>query len=318
MPVREPVDLNALLADADHVAPLPRMPPAPLGVRVKTSLWLRRLLPTRLVVGRAERHARRLWMRSASDREYALAMMETILARTPRAGELAEMAEEHLVEHVVEKAYFWQPWPKPRIDAGSLGRLRAAYDGERSVIFSSCHMGPYHCTSLVALKMGYKPYVVAGNWYFEPPTHDYWGRRLVRWRKAAKVNLVNSRGSYPVLRALLERGESVLIYYDMPGRRESRFLGKPAMLADGISRLAVETGSIVLPVRMLREGHGKRMEVGEPLDGRDHGDVGELHGALGAVFERWILEFPAGMDDPRTYGWKDGARPEEWAAPAAD
>jgi lauroyl/myristoyl acyltransferase len=318
MPAGEQIDLDALLAEADRVAPLPRMPPAPLRVRIKTSLWLRRLIPTRLVVRRAEARARRLWAASPTEREEATEAMEKILARTPRAGELAELAEQHLLEQVVETAYFWQPWPKPRIDAVSLARLRAAYESDRGALFSACHMGPYHCTSHVALNLGYKPYVVAGSWYFEPLTHDYWGRRLARWRRAASLNLVDARGSYPVLRALLERGESVLLYYDMPGRRESRFLGKPAMLADGIARLAVETESIVLPVRMLREGHRKRMQVGEPLDGRDYRDVGELHEALGAVFERWILEFPAGMDDPGTFGWKAGARPEEWAAPAGD
>lgn len=315
MHVHERPDIAELLADAERIAPYPRMPPAPLGVRLKTSLWLRRLMPTSVVVRRAERRGRLLWDESDWDREDSLQAMEAIVGASARAGELTELAKAHLIEREVEKALFWQPWRTPRIDPQSLERLRSALDGDRPVLMSACHQGPYHRTSLLALRMGYKPYVVAGAWYFQEPSHDYWGRRLARWRKAARVNLVKSRGSFPVLKALLEKGESVLLYYDMPGRRESRFLGKPATLADGIARLATDTGAIVLPVRMLREGHHTRLEVGEPIDGRLVSDVGELHRRLGSVLERWIMEFPPRMDDPRKFGWKDGARAAEWVHP---
>jgi lauroyl/myristoyl acyltransferase len=243
--------------------------------------------------------------------------MEAVVGASSRAGDLTELAKAHLIERGVDRALFWQPWRVPDIDAESLKRLRGALDGPQPVLLSACHQGPYHRTSLLPLRIGYKPYVVAGGWYFEEPSHDYWGRRLARWRKAARVNLVDSRGSFPVLKALLERGEAVLLYYDMPGRRESKFLGKPAMLADGISRLAVDTGALVVPLRMLRQGHRTRLDIAEPLDARAIADVATLHRELGAIFERWILEFPPRMDDPRSFGWEDGARAAEWVAPGS-
>jgi lauroyl/myristoyl acyltransferase len=315
MHVHERSDIAERLAEVDRIAPYPRMPPASLSVRLKTTPWIRGLLPTSFVVRRAERRGRLLWDSSDWDREDSLGAMEALVGASPRAGELTELAKQHLVEREVDRALFWQPWGVPEIDPESLERLRGALDGPRPVLLAASHQGPYHRTSRRVLRMGYKPYVVAGEWYFDEPSHDYWGRRLARWRKSARVNLVRSKGSFPVLKALLERGEAVLLYYDMPGRRESTFLGKPATLADGISRLAVDTGALVLPVRMMREGHLTRLDIAEPLDGRAIADVDTLHRELGAIFERWILEFPPRMDDPRKFGWGDGARAAEWIAP---
>jgi lauroyl/myristoyl acyltransferase len=315
MSAAENHDLAERLARAESLKDRPRMPPVPLRVRLKTSPPLRRLLPTSLVVRRAEQNAARVWRTSAWDREDSLETMAAILGDRASAEDMERLAKAHLVEREVIKALFWQPWPVPRIVPEQRARLRAALDGPRPVILSVCHQGPYFCTALVAISMGYAPYVVAGEWYFAEPSHDYWGRRLARWRRAARVHLVSARGSYPVLRALLARGECVMLYYDMPGPRASRFLGKPAELADGTARLARETNAIVLPMRMVRHGHRAHLEVGEVFDAAGFEHVEQLHRALGEFHERWIREFPPRMDDPRKYGWGSGATPSEWKAP---
>jgi len=59
--------------------PPPRMPPATLRIRVKTSPWLRRVLPTRLVVARAVHRGQRIWEDSQLAREEALAMMKSAI-----------------------------------------------------------------------------------------------------------------------------------------------------------------------------------------------------------------------------------------------
>ena len=126
-----------------------------------------------------------------------------------------------------------------------------------------------------------------------------------------------ARGSFQIVRALLGRGEAVLIFFDMPGGRETNFLGKPVELADGSAELAVRTGSLVLPLRARRAGHEVWIDVGEAIDARRSAGVDELHEALAQVHERWILENPAAMDDPRRFGWEDGAGPQRWTAPGA-
>ena len=107
----------------------------------------------------------------------------------------------------------------------------------------------------------------------------------------------------------------MLVYFDMPGRRETRFLGKPATLADGSARLSVEADVPILPVRARRVGHRAWLDVAAPLDPRDFADVGDLHDAMAAVHESWILEFPAAMADPRGFGWADGATADAWTRP---
>ncbi len=264
---------------------------------------------------RAEENAARVWRTSTWDREDSLETMAVIVGESASAGEIAQLARAHLVEREAVKALFWQPWPVPRIAPEQRARLHAALAGPRPVILSVCHQGPYFCTALVALSMGFTPYVVAGEWYFAEPTPDYWGRRLARWRRAARVHLVSARGSFPVLRALLARGDCVMLYYDMPGPRASRFLGKPVELADGTARLARETDALVLPMRMVRRSHRAHLEVGEAIDAAAFEDVEQLHAAIGDFHERWIREFPPRMDDPRKFGWGNGASAEAWKAP---
>jgi lauroyl/myristoyl acyltransferase len=117
-----------------------------------------------------------------------------------------------------------------------------------------------------------------------------------------------------MIQALLERGESVFLSYDMPGPRNTYFLGKRATLAEGTAQLAVRADAIVLPVRTRRAGHRVWVDAAKPLDPRQL-TVDELHNALAALHERWILENPAAMEDPHKTGWEHGATAEAWVAP---
>ncbi len=308
-------DLVAALETVGRLSVPPRMPQASLEIRVKTSPWLRSMLPTRLLVSRAARRGQAIWERNASDREDALAAMETIVAGTPRADELRELARLHLIESMIDRALFWQqPW-SAKVDARSAARLREALSGNRGVLLSACHVGPYYRLQCAPPFKDRVTYLVPGPWFFEPPSPDYWGRRLARWRKGTKSLLVPSDGSFPVIQALLERGDPVFLFFDMPGPRQTRFLGKPAMLADGSAQLAVRADALVLPLRARHVGHHVWVDVGAPLDPHEFAGVDQLHDALAALHERWILENPAAMADPRSIGWEHGATAQAWIRP---
>ncbi len=107
----------------------------------------------------------------------------------------------------------------------------------------------------------------------------------------------------------------MLVFFDMPGPRETRFLGKPVMLADGSAQLAVRTDALVLPLRARRAGIHVWVDVGAPLDPRGFAGPEELHDALAAAHERWILKRPEAMEDPSSTGWEHGATPHAWTAP---
>jgi benzoate-CoA ligase len=308
-------DLAAALETIRRQSVPPRMPHASLAIRAKTSPWVRSLLPTRVLVNRAARRGRAIWDRSASEREDAIAGMATIIAGTSRAHELRELAQLHLIESLIDRVLFWQqPW-SAKVDPRSAARLQEALAGGRGVLLSCCHLGPYYRLQCAPPFKGRDAYLVPGPWFFEAPSRNYWGRRLARWRKGTKSRLVPADGSFSIIQALLERGDPVFLFFDMPGQRETRFLGKSAMLAAGSAQLAVRANALVLPVRARRVGNHVWIDVDAPLDPQEFAGVDELHDALAALHERWILESPAAMQDPRSTGWEHGATAQAWIRP---
>jgi len=306
-------DLATVLAMPNEPLPPPHMPPASLRIRVKTSPGLRRRLPTRLMVSRAVQRGQRTWERSPEVRQEAVAAMEAIVGATPRAHEITELARQSLIESEAAKALFWEPWATPHVDQQSAARLREVLSADRGVLFSACHLGPYTPSMSILKPLGHVPFVVAGPWFFEKPTPGLWGRRIAHWWKCSNARYICSRGSFPILKALLERGDLVYLFYDLPGPHQTRFLGKTAMLADGSARLATETDALVVPVRARRVRHRIWEDVGPALDPRQFAGVDQLHSALAEVHGRWILEHPEEMEDPRGFGWH--ATSAEWSRP---
>jgi lauroyl/myristoyl acyltransferase len=296
--------------------PAPPMPRASVGLMLKTSPALRRPLPTSWMVSRAERKARRLWAEHEPTRAHALRTMEAVVCGTEREGELEELARRYVIEAEAWEAIFWQPWEMPGVDQRSRELLERHCNGERGVLLSACHLGPIFCKSKVLISMGIPLVVVAGDWWFAPPRSGYWGRRLARWQRGLpRVALVRAKGTFDVLTSLLRQGAVVMVYYDLPGRHETRFLGKPVEIVDGTARLAVAADALVLPLRSRRQGARLMMEAHEPLDPRAVGGVDEVQDALARVHERLILEAPEEMNDPAEFGWSDQATATGWRRP---
>ncbi len=311
-------DLAARVAAAQE--PLPRCapPPAPLRVRIGTSQPLRRLLPTRIAVARARRRGARAWDRAPAERDRARAAMAAVLAGTPRAHEVEALARAHVIEGHVKETLYWQSWRVAPLDAASAGHLRAALASGRGVLVSTCHTGPYNLALGPVADAGATVYSASG-WGLDDVVPGYWGRRIAvrRNRAAARgERLVRAAGSYPLLAALLERGEVVSVFFSMPGSFETPFLGKPVMLASGSARLATQADALVLPLRARVDGHRVRVDAGGALDPRRHDDVEGLHMALAAHHERWLLQAPEAMEDPNRAGaWEGAAGPAGWPLP---
>jgi len=315
-PRRELSPRAHLLATVMRSMPPPRMPPASLALRLKTSPAIRLTVPTRLAVSRAEIKGAKIWQERGGEHDRALETITAIVSGTPRERELTELAREHVIERRALNALYWQPWSAPLLQASARARLRELLDSERGAILSACHVGPYNRSSLAIQRLGYAPFIVSGGWFFEPPPAGYWGRRLARsWRAARRSRLVRAERSFEQLCTLLRAGETTLIYFDLPGRRETPFLGKTATLADGTVRLACECDVPVVPIRARRERHRVWLDVGATLDPRELGDSEQLQQSLARLHEQWILETPAAMEDPREFGWGDGATARAWSRP---
>ena len=189
-------DLAAALETIRRRSVPPRMPRASLQICVKTSPWVRGVLPGRLLVKIAARRGQAIWKRSVSEREDELAAMETLIAGTPRAHELRKLARLHLIESRIDAALFWQLRWSAKVDARSAARLHAALSEDRGVLLSACHMGPYYRLQCVPPFNGRDTYMVVGAWFLKPPTPDSAGRRLAHWRKRTKSRLVPSEWSF--------------------------------------------------------------------------------------------------------------------------
>ena len=297
------------------------MPPADLRLRLATSTALRRLMPTRLVVRRSVAKGRSRW-EDPHERQHALDTMTAILGGTARAGEVEQLARRRLIEETVQEALFWQPWRTASIDEVSRENQLRALSANRRLLLSACHLGPYFLNMSTFAALGCSTIAISAPWFFRDPTPDYWGRRLARWRRglaARNQRLASTDGGFALARALLEHGEIVLNYFDMPGSKRTDFLGKPVMLTGGSSQLAFQTEALVLPLRARRDGDRVWTDVFDPLDPRDFATAEELHLALAAVHERSILELPETLEDPNRAGaWENTATEREWARPSPD
>jgi lauroyl/myristoyl acyltransferase len=245
--------------------------------------------------------------------------MEAIVAGTARADQAEQLARQCLVEQAVLEELFWMPWRMPSIDRASANHAQAAFSSGRGVLISSCHLGAIGLRLWPLSAPERRIYTTAAQWYFEEPNSDYLGRRLARWwRQIARRNelVIPASGSFALLAQLLERGDAVQVYFDMPGGTRTQFLGKPVMLSSGSARLALATDALILPVTIRREGVGCRTEVCAPLDPRSHPDLEELQHALAGVHESLILEQPQALEDPNRPGaWEGLASAAEWANP---
>jgi len=292
------------------------MPPADLKTRIKTSPWVRGLLPARMLVKRAERRGQAMWEADNGKREWALSEMKTILAGTPRVEELHELARRYLIEHQIASygVLFWQQRWSAKVDAQSQARLHAALSANRGVLLSACHIGPFYRLQYAPPLAARDTYFVAGSWFFEPAGPGAWGRQLARYRKGMKSCPLSADWSFPIIQGLLERGDPVIIHFDVSGTRETSFVGKPTMLTDGSAQLAFRTDALVLPLRARRVGHRVWADAGAPLDPREFADADTLHDALAAVHERWILEDPATVESAENWDLNP-ERPRDLAGP---
>ncbi len=233
---------RALLAELSAPSARTRMPPATTGTRLKTASVPHALIPAAFAVSRSERRGRAIAAQRGEEYERALEAMQVLLAGTPREAEIEQLAREHVIERHAHRALFWQrPW-RVRTDPRSASLIEQALAGGRGVVLSACHQGPYSRLDLAAPFRARTTYLVPGEWYFEEPSHDLWGRRLARWRNGMRSRPVRAHGSFRIVQALLEQGEPVFLFFDLPGPRQTRFLGKPAMMAQGTAQLAIAHG----------------------------------------------------------------------------
>lgn len=229
------------------------------------------------------------------------------------------LAREHLRHAAAREQLIRRPGMMLGAPIDGRTHLTAATSAGRGVLVSYCHFGPFPAMGVTARECVRDVHQVAGGWLVNPnPARR--SSRARRWRaifERAGVPLIAAHGCFETVAGLLRSGAVVVMAFDWPGSAEATFLGKPVSLASGTARLSESTGALVVPAVRHFEGLQLRTTFGPPLDPALHRGWRHIHDELAARHERWILECPAALEDPRRPGaWEEAARPERWDHPA--
>ncbi|MDJ0877012.1 MAG: lysophospholipid acyltransferase family protein [Halieaceae bacterium] len=170
---------------------------------------------------------------------------------------------------------------------------RAALDAGGAV-FVSAHVGPWQVTNLIVLDMGLEVSVI-----YAPESNAALREQMFKLRESFGVKLVpTDAGVRPLLKEL-HAGRSIGMAMDtrLDTGALVPFFGRDALSNTSAARLALKTGSAVLPIRGERLGKARyRVTLYAPIPVPDSGSTDEkaiaMTEAVHHHFETWISEQP--------------------------
>ena len=274
-----------------------------LPILVYGSAWFHRLLPDAVALRLAALRGWVEWFVVPRRRAEGLE-----LARAIRGEASARFARRRLIEDAVRAELQWRLGTYRRISVEGYERFQAARAGSGAgVILANLHVGPFLGLVHALAARGVKLYLPGGTWGV--PTVDglrgRWIATQNRWIEEAGCRWVPVGGSYPVLLALLERGETCMIAVDVPGELQVELAGRPARVRTGIARLALETTSPILPIVTLRRGWRFVGMIGEPIDPTGFDDPTTLTQHLVAVHTPVFVREPEQVHAHAIDVWDD-------------
>jgi|GEM_PF-251995 len=282
---------------------------------VVAASWLACRLPERPLLAMADL-AGQLWYRLAPDRRRRarrnLARVARWLAdndmgspaaraaaRDPRAlSNLVRNAFRHSVRYyvqlarapIVDRAYL-DRWL--RLD--DQGAVLAAIDAPGGKLFVGLHIGWFELPALISVSRTGRPAVVPSETVSDPELQAY----IVGTRRRLGLELVELGGAKRLLKAALERGETVGILGDRDitgGGIETEFFGAPAPLAAGPALLALETGVTPTVFGVWRDAedvyHADIRRVPLPAEGSRRERVTAYLEAEARAFEHFVAKAP--------------------------
>jgi lauroyl/myristoyl acyltransferase len=275
-----------------------------LPIRVYGSAWFHRLLPTAVALRLAALRGRLEWFMVPRRRAEALA-----LTRAIRGVESTGFARRRLIEDAMRAELQWRPSLYRRIPVEGLEHFQAARARSGgAVILANVHVGPFLGVLHALAARGTRFYLPGGEWGTTPVRHGLRGRWIAaqnRWIEEAGSRWVPLGDSYAVLRALLLRGEALLMAIDVPGSVEVDLAGRSARVRSGLAALALDTGAPILPIWTLRRGYGYVGTILESIDPADFTGKDELTRHLVSMVSPVFLHQPEQVHAYAVDVWDD-------------
>lgn len=303
--------LERTLAELEHPkAHLAELTGQSVFVRLYGWPPLHRAVPTWVALRLAALRGLLEWYAVARRRAEGLALARATHGRHagPREG------RRRVVEDAVQAEVQWRPWLARRMPIEGFEHFIAARErSPAGVILANVHVGPLMGLVHALAARGFKLYLPGGDWGGGAASrHGRAGRWTFvqnRWVEDAGSRWVPTGGSYPVLRALLERGETLILAADVRGDVDVELGAHPARVRSGIAQLALDTGSPILPVTTLRRGDGLVGLVGEAIDPAAYSDAAELTRRVTAALGHGFREAPEQVRPYVARVWAASRRP---------
>ncbi len=301
-PAQAEGDFDRDLANAEvRVASMPAMERSALLLRLYATPTLHRLLPDGLALALAAAAGRAAWWARPDFREAARSHVAEILAAYDWQDEGDGLARRLLVERALRGEMLWRPWMWDRMPVLGFEHLRCAQRGGRGVLLALPHLGFYLGIAYPLLARGVRLTLTGGDWYGATSGFlAYRARSRAREIERRGGRIIRVGGSFAILRGLLERGEVCHVAADLPGSGQATFLGRPARLATGVSRLSLLTGSPVVLAVAAWSRHRPVVRLRPPLWPSDFATPEELLERLAADMTEEILARPASLSEALT------------------
>jgi len=261
------------------------LPRRKLGGRLWRSPELQRALPLSIASRLAMMRAALTWRLSRRYRQAMLLHATALAGPEASPEELRRLARAHLAEQCLQRCLTLHP--DAHIPLRGLEHLERARADGRGVIVASFHMGLMWNVKFVLAAHVHRLYVES---LVVPPSDRPGGRWCIAqqtWAEEVGCRWVSLGGSYPVFRALLERGEVCKIAWDVGGTRAVpvQVLGRTLHVSGGLGRLALETGAFVVPIFAWREEDGPVAVLFSAIDPHQVEGESELNARIASAFE---------------------------------
>jgi lauroyl/myristoyl acyltransferase len=263
--------------------------------RLYANLRLHDLVPDRLAMRIAQAVGWLRWYWPPARRR-AIARLSLTVAGTPREGEERKLARKELSIQAMRTELNWRGRLGDRAPVEGLEHLERVRASGRPLLITGVHVGG-GLTNVISQR-GF-PFVTPAGAWLDPNAKierrgygAYYARLSVLWAVERGVRFVYMGGAYPVLRRLLERGETCWVMSDVPGSMRTRMAGKPARVASGPAMLAHDTGAVVVPVVGTIHVDGPHVQVLEPIDPRTLSGPQEMVDRLAAIFGEQMVRHP--------------------------